>query len=184
MSRREFVFGIPLLVSTAIGLDSALSQTSSSSTFEMVSFKPPVPAPKFTLNDLAGASRTIGPEGPKKFTLLNFWATWCPPCVHELPSLQSLHDTMDQERFSLLAVSVDIEANTPRIFEFRDKYGLKFPIAQDANSEIANNWGVRQFPSTFLVGPRGDILAAAKGERVWHSKAAIGYFNSVVENYE
>ncbi len=184
MNRREFALGFPLFLAMTAGLDSAWSQTVSGSGFDMVAFDPPVPAPEFTLNDLTGSPVTIGPTGEKKFTLLNFWATWCPPCVHELPSLQELSDKMDRERFSILAVSVDTEKDTARIFEFRDKYGLKFSIAQDKDSEIANNWGARQFPSTFLIGPKGEILAAAKGERVWHSKTAIAYFNNVMESYE
>ncbi len=168
----------------AFSVRAASSQTATGDRFDMVAFEPPVQAPEFTLNDLSGKPRSIGAAGETKFKLLNFWATWCPPCVHELPSLQTLYESMDPQRFSILAVSVDTEQNTGRIFDFRDRFGLKFPIVQDMQSEIANTWGAREFPSTFLVGPRGEILAAAKGERVWHSKNAIAYFNNVMDSYE
>ena len=151
--------------------------------FNMAAFEPPVPAPAFLLNDLDGEKRSIGPGQADKFILLNFWATWCPPCVRELPSLQKAAARLGPDRFSVFAVSVDKANDLAKIKRFQHKFALTFPIAQDVKSTIANIYGVREFPSTFLVNPKGLIVAAAKGERSWHSDAAIVYFEKVMKRH-
>jgi len=162
----------------------AYAQNTVGGKFNMAAFEPSVPAPAFQLDDLEGNKRFIGPGQENKFVLLNFWATWCPPCVRELPSLQRLTTLLDADKFGVFAVSVDKEKHIYRILEFQQKLGLTFPIARDDKSKIAKVYGVREFPSTFLVDPGGQIVAAAKGERDWHTQPAIAYFKGFMKRYE
>ena len=162
---------------------SASAQNTIRGRFNMTAFEPPVSAPAFDIETLDGKKIAVGPGQVNKFVLLNFWATWCPPCVRELPSLQQAVGKIGADRFEVFAVSVDKAKDLATIHRFKKKFALLFPIGLDHESQIASVYGVNQFPSTFLVSPAGMILAAAKGERDWHSDPAISYFEEVMKRH-
>lgn len=143
--------------------------------FRMVVFQPPAAAPGFRLAGLRTAE--IALENFRgRFVLLNFWATWCPPCIEELPSLQALAGELAGEGLSVVAISVDKPEDQAKVARFATDLGLTFAIPLDSENAIAKVHGVREFPSTFLIDPEGRIVAAAKGERDWASKDAVSYF--------
>ena len=188
LSRREFLGGLALSPSLSWlgGLSSpnnAHAQNTINGAFNMAAFTPPFPAPTISAHDLEGKPRRIGPHQNKTFVLVNFWATWCPPCVRELPSLEQAMTKLGRDRFIVLAISVDKARDLHKIEKFRDKYALTFPIIHDQESATAKVYGVHQFPSTFLVAPDGNVVAAAKGERDWHTEPAIKYFSEVMNRY-
>lgn len=186
-NRRLFLKSISAAMSlpicSSIGARTASAQNTIRGRFNMTAFEPPVSAPAFDIETLGGKNMAVGPGQVNKFVLLNFWATWCPPCVRELPSLQQAVQKVGADRFEVFAVSVDKAKDLATIQRFRKKFALLFPIGLDHKSQIASVYGVNQFPSTFLVSPAGMILAAAKGERDWHSDPAITYFEEVMKRH-
>ncbi len=123
----------------------------------------------FTLPLVDGKSfRLTGHRG--KILLINFWATWCPPCLEEMPALERLWRQHKDNRFVLLAVSLDSDPGLVR--PFLSRHRLTFPVALDPKFEVANLYGVRALPATFVVDRLGNLAALALGPRTWDNDAA------------
>ena len=113
-----------------------------------------------------GTSRTAL-EG--RTLVINFWATWCAPCREEMPMLQQLSDRLDPNRFAVIGVSVDDDANLVR--EFLLRHDIRFHSFQDRGMRLARETlGIVAYPQTFIVTPRGLISdridGAISSERV------------------
>jgi peroxiredoxin len=124
----------------------------------------------FTLPDLDGHPVRLR-EFSGKLVLLNFWATWCTPCLQEMPSMQRLYRTFKQTDFVLLAVSMDrqgAEAAKP----YAERLQLTFPVLVDHTNDVGRQYGVRGLPSTYLIDQDGRLLGAAIGARDWHRTEA------------
>jgi len=105
-----------------------------------------------------------------KAVMINFWATWCPPCREEMPAMERLYRRHRERGFVLLAVSVDTDASLVR--PFLEQHKLTFPVTLDAKMDLANTYGVRALPSSFLVDRHGYLTAVALGPRAWDNRAA------------
>ena len=105
-----------------------------------------------------------------KAVLINFWATWCLPCREEMPAMERLYRRHRERGFVLLAVSVDTDASLVR--PFLEQHKLTFPVTLDAKMDLANTYGVRALPSSFLVDRHGYLAALALGPRAWDNRAA------------
>ncbi len=145
----------------------------------MVAFEPPVPAPAIELPDIAADTTSLAAYRGR-YVLLNFWATWCAPCVREMPSLQKLEDALGQEVLSVVAVYVDRAGEEGKVKAFTARMALRFKVILDSKGVAQGTYGARELPSTFLINPAGEIVAAAKGERDWASDEAISYFTEIV----
>ena len=131
-----------------------------------VAAKPP--APDFTLpNSEGGAVKLSDLRG--KVIVLNFWATWCPPCREEMPSMQTLWESFKDEDFELLAVNVGEDEDM--VFAFRHELSktLKFPILLDEKSQVARLYPIRGLPTTYVLDKQGRIVYQAVGGRDWNS---------------
>ena len=102
--------------------------------------------------------------------LVNFWATWCPPCKEEMPSMERLYQRYKDRGFTILAISID--ANTAAVAPFVRSFKLTFPIGLDPKLVAANDYTVRALPSSFLIDRQGNIVAVAMGPRDWDGTAA------------
>lgn len=100
-----------------------------------------------------------------KVVLVNFWATWCEPCVAEMPSLQRLRERLGTERFEVLGVN--FREGPARIDAFVKKAGIAFPVVRDTDGAVARAWGARVFPSSYVVDPEGRIRYVLTGEADW-----------------
>ncbi len=131
----------------------------------------PQPAPAFELTDLSGKPVSLS-DHRGKLVLLNFWATWCGPCVKEMPTLQRVAKTLGPQGLSVLAISLD---KLPRqdVALFAHGYRWKLPILLDPAGETGDRYGVRLMPSTYLIGPDGMILAHAFGIREWDAPSTV-----------
>ena len=122
-------------------------------------------APDFVAQDLQGqAVRLSAQRG--KVVFLNFWATWCPPCRMEMPSMQALSKKFAAEDFVMLAISED-DGGAPVVKKFVQENGLTFPILVSPTGEIGRSYGVYGYPETFLIDREGNLVARFIGPRDW-----------------
>ena len=146
--------------------------------FKLVTFKKPFAAPGIVLNDVEDRQQTLAAlKG--KFVLLNFWATWCPPCLEEMPSMQVLHDRYAVDGFSVVAISSDEEGKSV-VAPFIDKLGIKFAVWLDSDRSTSDVYGAKNLPVTFLLNREGQVIAAATGKRDWSSEAALSTLDELI----
>jgi thiol-disulfide isomerase/thioredoxin len=124
----------------------------------------PQPAPALRLKDLDGAVHDLA-RLKGRVVLINFWATWCPPCRREMPSMERLSQALKGEAFSVLAVDVGEDADTIDAFNGQLDTAPTFPILLDTRSRAMQAWNVAGLPTTFLVDRQGRIVASAIGGR-------------------
>jgi cytochrome c biogenesis protein CcmG, thiol:disulfide interchange protein DsbE len=124
-------------------------------------------APPIELKTLEGQPLSLA-ELRGKIVVVNFWATWCEPCIEEMPSLQRLRQALAGEPFEILAVNY--QEGEPRIRAFLQKVALTFPILRDADGGVARAWRVRIFPSSFVVDPEGRIRYVLVGSLDWATR--------------
>jgi peroxiredoxin len=106
-----------------------------------------------------------------KVTVVNFWATWCPPCVEEIPSLNRLREQMKGQPFELISVNY---ADSPKkILEFMQKVSVEFPVLVDPNGKTAQQWNVIGFPSTFVIGKDGKIIYGVNAAIHWDTPEVV-----------
>lgn len=106
-----------------------------------------------------------------KVVFLNFWATWCPPCKEEMPSMERLYQRFKDQGFVVLAISIDAEG-AQVVTPFVKEHKLTYPIGLDPKMELALKYEVRGLPTSFLVNKKGNLAALAVGPRQWDSEAA------------
>ncbi len=114
--------------------------------------------------------------------LLNLWATWCAPCVVELPSLESLARTYD-ERMDVMAVSIDIGKTSADIDAFLQKHKIgAFAGWLDGTGGFTKKLGIRGVPVSFLIGTDGGILYVFEGDADWDGSESRSFFNAFLQN--
>lgn len=128
------------------------------------------PAPTFTLTDLHGKNwRLADLQG--KVVFLNFWATWCQPCLQEMPSMAALNQRMPEGSFQMLTVLYN---DRPEIAQnLVRKMGVTFPVLVDANSIVARQYGLTGVPETYIIDPQGVLREKFIGPLNWDSAAAL-----------
>jgi thiol-disulfide isomerase/thioredoxin len=122
--------------------------------------------PPIELNALGGQRLALS-DLSGKVVVVNFWATWCEPCVEEMSSMQRLRDRLGAEHFEIFAVN--FQEGEPRIRSFLNKVPLTFPIVRDTDGSVARAWKVRIFPSSFVVDRDGAIRYVLVGSIDWAS---------------
>ena len=115
-----------------------------------------------------------------KVVFLNFWATWCPPCKEEMPSMERLYQRYRDKGLVVLAVSVDSEGGA-MVAPFVKEYKLTFPIGLDQKMAVADLYGIRALPTSFLVNKTGTLVALALGPREWDGKAGQALIESLLK---
>ncbi len=139
---------------------------------------PPVPAPLEAFTDLAG-NRVRLAELKGRVVLLNFWATWCAPCVREMPSLDRLQAALGDRALSVVAVSID-RGGAEAIRPFAKRLGLAhLGLYHDPKGALFRAFGVTGLPASFLIDRNGAILGAYAGPAEWdgpEARALIEYY--------
>lgn len=121
--------------------------------------------PDFSVTDLNGKSKNIK-EFRGKTVMLNFWATWCPPCRAEMPSMEKLWNKSKNKNFVIVAVSVD-ESSTSKVTEFIKKNKYTFPVFHDVSGKLAEMFLIRSIPTTYIVDKSGVIVSKYLGAEDW-----------------
>ncbi len=114
-----------------------------------------------------------------KVVFLNIWATWCPPCREEMPSMESLYRRMKGRDFDMLAVSVD-EEGSKVVRPFAAKYGLTFPVLLDPDKKTSRLYGLTGVPETFIIDKSGMVVKKIIGAQNWMNKDWLDYFDRIV----
>lgn len=125
-------------------------------------------APDFFLKDMNEKPFSLS-SLKGKVVLINFWATWCPPCRSEMPSLNKLHKEFGSGELVVLAVSTDKTSSGVR--DFLSKHPVDFPVLMDSDSKVSRQFKVFSLPTTFLLDKRGVIRQRFLGEEEWDSPA-------------
>ena len=129
------------------------------------------PAPDFTLKDLSGNPVQLSTlKG--KVVLVNFWATWCPPCREEIPSMVQLNRAMQGKNFQMLAISID-EGGKGAVEGFFKQNGLTLPALLDTDGRVARLYGTTGVPETFVVDTKGVIWKKVVGGMDWSNPEVI-----------
>ncbi|MBD3812626.1 MAG: TlpA family protein disulfide reductase [Betaproteobacteria bacterium] len=135
------------------------------------------PAPELKAHDLAGAPKTLS-DYRGKVVVLNFWATWCPPCQREMPSLERLRTQMKGRSLEIVAVS---SAETPEeVNAYLAKMKLGFPILLDTDSSNTRRWKVFALPTTFVLDPEGQVRHVLTGPTEWDQGEALAVVESLM----
>lgn len=113
-------------------------------------------APDFTLERLDGESVTLS-DLQGKAVLLNFWATWCPPCKAEMPAFQQAYLDYEDEGFVILAVNATQQDSLEAINSFREDNSLTFPILLDNDGAVSRSYQVQSMPTSFFINKEGVI---------------------------
>ena len=163
--RREF-----LLTGLAAALASGASGEDPFAALSLIRPRRPEPAPDFTVPGLTSPHLSLS-SFRGQVVFLNFWATWCPPCREEMPSMERLYRRFKARGLTILAISID-SRGAEVVAPFVKHFGLTFPIGLDPKSEVANRYLLRALPTTVLIDRGGRIAAFAFGARGWDSSAA------------
>lgn len=126
----------------------------------------PFAAPGFSLLGEDGETYTLSAQRGK-VVVLSFWATWCPPCRFEMPSLNRSWLALKDEGFMFLGVNVGEDADT--VFEFTGEYPVTFPLPLDREAKVIKNYSVIGLPTTYVIDANGMVTHRAIGSREWDS---------------
>jgi len=151
---------LPLLATTAVRSESGESALG----YQFTALAAPVIAPDFTLDDMDAKPHALH-DYRGKVVLINFWATWCPPCRKEMPALEALYQKLGGESFAVLAVNQWEDAD--HVFAYTGDLNVfpTFPILFDPESTISEQYGVKGLPTSFLIDKKGQLVYRAVGGR-------------------
>lgn len=141
-------------------------------------FPEPIELPDFTLPALNGADLKQS-DFTGTVTILNFWATWCPPCIKEMPSIQKLHEQMKGTSFRVVAISVGEKRKTVEDFIAKNKY--TFPVYLDEQGVLGASFASQGIPSTYIMDKSGKIVAGTVGSREYDDPALIAILKAMAQ---
>jgi len=129
-----------------------------------------VMAPDFTLPDTHGKLHRLS-EYRGRPVIVNFWATWCPPCREEIPSMNRAWRVLSETGVAMLAVNVGEDADT--VFVFTADYPAEFPLLLDVSGEVIGQWPVKGLPTSYVIAPDGTLAYRAIGGRAWDDEVLL-----------
>ncbi len=132
----------------------------------------------FTLSDLSGKKVSLS-SYKGKLVFLNFWATWCPPCRSEMPSMERLYQKLKGKGLVILAV--DLQEDAQSVQKFVDEHKLSFQVLLDSDGRVGTTYGARSIPTTYLIGRDGSALGGTIGAREWDSPEMIAFFTRLLQ---
>jgi peroxiredoxin len=140
----------------------------------------PQQAREFKVTALDGGRLSLA-DLKGKVVFLNLWATWCGPCKEEMPAMERVWQRYKERGLVVVALSLDSQgAKVVKPFVHQGKYS--YPIGLDPKMEVAQLYGARAVPATFIIDRSGNLHAFALGPREWDSKTALPFFDSLLSS--
>ncbi len=138
-----------------------------------------IEAPDFSVKSIDGKPIKLS-DFRGKVVFLNFWATWCPPCRAEMPSIETLYTRYKRQTLQVLAVNVQEESSVVKTFLAQNLY--TFPIVLDPNGEAARLYGIRGIPTTFIIDQQGNLQGALVGGKAWDTPEVFALLDALLKN--
>ena len=135
-------------------------------------------APDFTLSDLDGEPVRLG-DLKGKVVFLNFWATWCPPCIIEMPTMEKLHREFGDKGLVILAINK--REGTQTVKAFVESHKFTFKTLLDPKGKVSNRYYAWALPLTAIVNRRGEKMYTVIGYRDWDTPDAKEFFHQLLE---
>ncbi|MCL2196590.1 MAG: TlpA family protein disulfide reductase [Treponema sp.] len=133
----------------------------------------------FTLQFLNGGSAALS-SFKGKVVILNFWATWCPPCRAEMPSMEKLYNQFKAQGLEMLAVNIAEKNNTVNQFIKNNHY--TFPVMMDSDRRISSIYGIEAIPTTYIIDREGKIIGRITGSIQWDMPHVISAFDALLKS--
>jgi thiol-disulfide isomerase/thioredoxin len=150
-----------------LGLAFVLCANYAHAQFEKKRWPKGMVVPSIEYSDLSGKAWDLN-HLKGKVVILNFWATWCAPCLEELPSLQTFQDFSNSN--DLLILTINVKETPSKIQEFVSRHGYTFPVIADRQGDISKKWGVKLFPTSIVMSTQGKPTWIVEGPVDWTSK--------------
>jgi thiol-disulfide isomerase/thioredoxin len=147
---------------------------------ELTPLAKPVPAPTFAPKEMEEESYDFA-DYRGRVVMLNFWATWCPPCRREMPSMERLHQMLGSDKFNVIAIN---QMETPdHVFAYTGQLAVDptFPILFDSDSSIANAYSVKGLPTTYLIDKQGNVRYRAIGGREFDHPDVVKVIKQLID---
>ena len=138
------------------------------------------PAPDISVVSISNGTNLKLSELKGKVVLLNFWATWCPPCREEIPSMMKLNSFMTGKPFQMVAVSID-EGGKPAIESFFKETGFLLPTYLDASGASSKSYGITGVPESFVIDKQGVIVKKVIGGFAWNSPEVVSFLEGLMK---
>ncbi len=175
MPIKKIVLYILLLTLSFISIVSCDSKNSRrSQQAPKVGFK----APDFTLKSVDGKEYTLS-DLKGKVVFVNLWATWCPPCKEEIPSMVKLYNKLKGGNFEILAISEDTDIEAVK--KFIKQYKITFPVLMDTDKKVYNLYKATAVPETHLINKKGFLEDSTIGSFNWYDKELISAVESLMK---
>jgi thiol-disulfide isomerase/thioredoxin len=131
----------------------------------------------FSLPDLTDNLHSL-PDYRGKVVLVNFWASWCPPCIYEMPELTRLKAKLADRPFEILAINVGEKKY--RVRKFTKVINFDLPVLLDTSNDTFNDWGVKTLPTSFLVDADGRIRYQVRGNPGWVTETTLSLIETMI----
>jgi peroxiredoxin len=136
------------------------------------------PAPDFSLSDLSGKTWSLSALRGS-VVMINFWATWCPPCREEMPSINALNEIM-RERDDFVILEVLYQDTPEKAAEFMKKNGYGLTVVVDTDEKVAESYGITRLPETFVVDKKGIVRKTFIGPSTFDTPSALQFFRKLL----
>jgi len=147
---------------------------------ELLHYDQETTPPTLSLPDLAGRQHRLQ-DYRGQVVLVNFWATWCPPCLAEMPSMQRLSDTLAGRPFEILAVNT--EETKSKVWKFRKLLDISFPTLLDSSGDVTRAWQIEVFPTSYLIDSSGRIRYVSYGALEWDDAGVLGLIETLMPDH-
>jgi thiol-disulfide isomerase/thioredoxin len=138
------------------------------------------PAPDIAVTALSNGNLLKLSDLKGKVVLLNFWATWCPPCREEIPSMMKLNSLMAGKPFQMVAVSID-EGGKPAIETFFKETGFSLPAYLDESGASSKTYGITGVPESFIIDKQGVLVKKIIGGAPWNSPEIVAFLEGLMK---
>lgn len=179
-NRGEVNVAVALALTMALVISDTEAQTSSAPPKEFEQLNSRFPAPKTPFADEHATSITID-AFKGRIVILNFWATWCAPCIKEMPTLERLAARLPAEKFAVIAVSQD-KGGASIAKPFLDRIGVRsLQLYIDPNGRLSRDLGIRGLPTTVVIARDGTVVGKLEGAAEWDANEMVAYLTSLSE---